>query len=594
MSQTPVLLELDLAHGLLESPPADPIAAFRKRGTPVLDAVVDRLRRAATDERVAGLIAHVGPDVLTAAQVEELGIAVEALAAAGKRTVCWAEAFGETGNGTLAYHLASHFDEVWLQPSGGVALVGSATGGLFLREALTKLGVEPQILARHEYKNAPDTLLRESMGDAQREALQRLTDSFTEQVVATVARRRTLDPDDVRAAIANAPLTAEEGIDRGLVDHLGYRDEVYTAVRRRLAGAGHETTPAEDLPEVELRYVQRWAPPKKALLKERAQRQASRSVNRALRRSKPSTIAVVPVEGGIALGRGGGSPLGGPSTGSDTVCAALRQAGSSDDVAAVVLRVVSPGGSYVASDAIHREVHRLRELGTPVVASMGTVAASGGYFVAMGADEILALPGTITGSIGVFAGKVVVKDALEKIGVNRELVQTGEQATMWADGRTFTGDEIERLDRWLDEVYADFTGKAAEGRGMAHSQLEPLARGRVWTGVDALDRGLIDRFGGLEDAIGVAAKLAGRTRDDVTAQRFPDVSPLARLRPPQHSDAPGASLGAGWLPGMRSTGPGAVAADLLSGGPERLLAELSQAIGLGPGALRLPVGWQRT
>ncbi len=578
MSSTPVLLEFDLSHGLLETPPTDPVAAIRARNTPVLSDVIERLRLAAESDAVVGLIAHLGPDILTSAQVEELGAAIEALQAAGKRTVCWTEAFGETGNGTLSYHLASYFQEIWLQPSGGLALVGASAGATFLRGALDKLGVEPQIHARHQYKNAPDSLMRDSMGDAQREALQRLTDSLTEQVIATVARRRGLSAVDVRAAMANAPLSPAQALELRFVDQIGYRDEAYAATATALGA------PVGGDVELEQRFVHKWSAPKR----ERLRKTAKTKLAQVRANGKDSIIAVVPVDGGIMLGRSGGSPLGGPTTGSDTTCAALRLAAEDDKVAAVVLRVVSPGGSYVASDAVHREVLRLREAGTPVVASMGTVAASGGYFVAMGADEILALPGTITGSIGVFAGKVVTGKALQRIGVTQESVQTGEQSTMWAASQPFTKDQVERLDAWLDDVYADFTQKAADGRGMPVEQLEPLARGRVWTGADALERGLVDRLGGLEEAITVAAERAGRARADVTARRFPVVSPLARLRAPSHSDSPNASLATGWTAGTASP---ELLAGLVGAGPEALLAQLGQAVGIGPGALRLGGGW---
>lgn len=564
MAPTQILLELDVAAGLLEAAPADPLAAWRARTTPTLAAVVRRLREARERDEVVGLVAHIGGPELDPAQAEELGEAVEAFAAAGKPTVCWAEAFGETGSGTVGYHLAAHFDEIWLQPSGGLAVVGFATQGTFARGALDKLGVEPQVRARHEYKNAPDTLLRTSMSDAQREAMQRLTDAMTEAVVATVARRRSLDADVVRAAIADAPLTPEAAVAHGLVDRVGYRDEVYAEVKRRVAG------------EIEQRYVGRWTPPRHAVLERRLRRELPRRFGRG----RPATIAVVPVVGGIMLGRSGSSPLMGRTAGSDTICAALRAAREADDVAAVVLRVVSPGGSYTASDAIHREVVRLREIGRPVVASMGSVAASGGYFVAMGADEIVALPSTVTGSIGVFAGKVVVRSALEKVGIAREVVASGEQAAMWSANRPFTEDELRRLDRWLDDVYADFTQKAAAGRGMGIEKLEPLARGRVWVGADAHQRGLVDRLGGLESALDAAARRAQLDLADAEIVAYPQVSPLARLRPPLHSDAPGAAVARMAMPGNE------LLAEL--GSPEALLGRLGGALGVGPGALRLP------
>ncbi|MFT4035196.1 MAG: signal peptide peptidase SppA [Patulibacter sp.] len=598
MATTPVLLELDLTHGLLESPPHDPIAALRARHMPVLGTLIERLREASGRDEIGGLIARVADAALSDAQAEELGAAIAAFGAGGKPTVCWTEGFGEGGNGTVSYHLAAHFDEIWVQPSGGLALVGVAMQGSFARDGLDRLGVQPQIHQRHEYKNAPDTAMRSSMSDAQREAYQRLSDSLVEQVVATVVRRRELDEAAVRDAIDHAPLNATEALQRGLIDQIGYRDEAYTAIRRQIAGPGHVDTPPAELPEIEQRFVHRWGRPKQELLRERVEQELARRGSRLVRRGAPGIVAVIPVEGGIMTGTSSSDPLRGPTAGSDTICAALRRARTDEQVAAIVLRVVSPGGSYTASDAVHREVALAREAGLPVVASMGTVAASGGYFVAMGADRILALPSTLTGSIGVFAGKLVTSAAWGKLGVQRELVETGAQASMWSAVRPFSEDELTRLDRWLDEIYDDFTAKAAAGRSMAVAELEPLARGRVWTGADAKARGLVDRLGGLEQAIDAAAELAGRPRGDLTAKRWPDVPPLARLKSATHSDAPNAALAGGLALG--GSPAAALLGTLSGGGPERLLAELAAAVGLAPttptgltGPLSLPPGWQR-
>lgn len=590
MSTTPVLLELDLTHGLLDAPPADPLAAFRARHTPVLSTLVERLGEAAKRPEVGGLVAHLPAVPITDAQVEELGAAIEAFGAAGKPTACWTEAFGEGGNGTTAYHLAVHFDQIWVQPSGGLALVGYAAQGTFARDLLQRFELEADIRQRHEYKNSPDLFLRSAMSEPHREAYQRITESMVEQVVATIARRRGLDEAAVRDAIAHAPLTPTDALDRGLVDHVGYRDEAYAALRRAIAGPAHDDTPLEELPAIEQRFLHRWGRPKQEVLRERIEQELARRGSRLVRRSKPATVAVVPVEGGIVNGTSGGGPLQGPMAGSDTVCAALRRARQDDDVAAIIVRVVSPGGSYTASDAVHREVLLAREAGKTVIASMGSVAASGGYFVSMAADRILALPTTLTGSIGVFGGKFITGAALSKQGVHRELVQTGDQAAMWSPARPFTAAEVEQLDRWLDDVYADFTGKAAAGRGMEIEELEPLARGRVWTGADALERGLVDELGGLERAVDLAADLTGRRRDALTVKRYPDVPPLARLMPANHSDAPNASLAAPALPGDSAA---AMLSALRTGGPERLLAELATAVGVAPaGPLSLPAGWR--
>lgn len=591
MASDPVLLELDLTQGLLESPPTDPLTAWRSRHLPVLPDVVEKLRLAAQADETRALIAHVGGAPLTAAQVEELGAAVEAFADAGKRTFAWTESFGEGGGGTVPFHLAAHFDEIWLQPSGGLDVTGIAAGGVFAKGLLDKLGVEPQIHARHEYKNAPDTVLRETMGDAQREALQRLIDGQLEQLTETLVRRRGLEPRDVRAAITAAPLSARTALDRGLIDALGYRDEAYAAAR----AAASPTGKADD-EELSLVYAHRWQRPLPARVRENAPKAVAQIKAKARKQTDRKVIAVIGVEGGIMLGTSGSSPLNGAHAGSTTISAALRQAGESDRVAAVVLRVDSPGGSYTASDAVHREVLRLREAGTPVVATMGSVAASGGYFVAMGADEIFALPSTITGSIGVFGGKLVVREALRKVGVNQELVTTGHQAAMWSAARPFTEHELVHLDRWLDDVYEDFTKKAAAGRGMKHSELEPLARGRVWTGADAKERGLVDTLGGLEAAIESAASRGGLRRDDAIVQRFPHTSPVDRLRNPKNSEAPGAVRAgrSGLLAALTGEALGAAtglsAGTPLAAAPEQLLARLATSLGLTEsGALRLPL-----
>jgi len=558
----PLLLELDLSRGLLESPPADPLGALRARQVPSLRTVLERLRAAADETSVVGLVAHVGPDVLSPAQVEEVGRAVEAFAKAGKHTACWTESFGELGSGTLPYHLAVHFDELWVQPSASVGLVGVATRGVFLRGALDRLGLEPQIGQRHEYKSAADTIVRESMSDAQREATQRLADSVTEQVVATVSRRRDLSPEQVRAAIDGAPLNATAALEHRLVDRIGYRDELYADLRRRLG------RPGDGPPELRLRYVHRWSP---------SSRRQARAL--AARRHRP-VVAVVAVEGGIALGRSGSSPLGGRRAGSDTVCAALRAAASRADVKAVVLRVVSPGGSYVASDAIHREVLQVRSTGKPVVASMGTVAASGGYFVAMPADEVLALPSTVTGSIGVLGGKVVVGEALRRVGIGTEPVGSGEHAVMFDPTRRFDDDEWRRVETWLDEVYDDFTRKAAAGRGLPYERLEPLARGRVWTGADAYQLGLVDTLGGLPAAVECAARRAGLQPDRVRVQPLPHVTPFDRLRAAESSDSPAAAGASGLLAPAGA-------------GLDGTLTGLWEALG-GPGAgvLSVPGDWR--
>ncbi|MGH3383314.1 MAG: signal peptide peptidase SppA [Nocardioidaceae bacterium] len=545
----PLLLELDLTRGLLEAPASSPLDAVRTRHTPMLRTVVEALRKASTDDRVVGLVAHVGFNQPTLSQSEELRAAVADFRRAGKATVCWSESYGEMGPGNVAYHLASAFEQVWLQPSGEVGLIGVVAEAVFVRDALDKLGIDPQIGKRHEYKTAANMVLESSMTDAHREMAERLVESAMDTIVAEVAAARGIDEAAVRAAVDQAPLLATDAVERRLVDQLGYRDEVYADLRGRLG-------------EVELRFVERYGKGLAAL---------AGSTPPLARRTKP-VVAVIQASGPIHLGRSGRSPLSGPSIGSDSLGAALRAAGADDDVKAVVLRVDSPGGSHLASDAIHREVQALRRTGRPVVASMASVAASGGYYIAMPADVVVAGAGTFTGSIGVLGGKQVTQAALSRIGIERESVSTGANAEMFSSQRPFTAEEWQWLEDSLDRIYAEFTAKAAADRDMPVDALREVAKGRVWTGADAADRGLVDELGGLSHAVDIACDRARLRRSAVEVRMVPKHHLLDRLRPADSSEHPAAAT--------------------LAGGPGLVPALLS-TLGLPPyGVLTMPVTWR--
>ena len=222
--------------------------------------------------------------------------------------------------------------------------------------------------------------------------------------------------------------------------------------------------------------------------------------------------------------------------GSDTMSGALRSAVADHRVKSIVLRVNSPGGSYVASDTIWREVVRARQAGKPVVVSMSEVAASGGYFIAMAADTIVAQPGTITGSIGVISAKPVLGQALDRAGVNTDSVTEGAHADMFTTSRPYSDEEWEKINSWLDRIYADFTGKVADGRGLSRDQVQEIARGRVWTGADAAGIGLVDELGGLDTALAAARQKASLPQS-AGVRLFPRSHPLDRLRPPDSSEA---------------------------------------------------------
>jgi protease IV len=540
-----VTLEIDLDRGVLRAAPDNPLEAFRAINAPTINALSQALREAVTDERVAGLVVHVGTCPLSAALVDEVGAAIRRFGQ-HKPTVAYAESFGELTSGMFAYRLATAASTIWLQPSGSVVLGGVHVDMVLLRGGLEKLGLDPQFSQRKEYKTAAETYSASEVSDANREMSGRLASSLVEETVALISERRGLTADAVREILDRGPVSAEEARSLGLVDHLGYRDDVYAEVRSTW---GNDAT---------LQYASRYI--------------GSFTAKAISRLAMKPTVAVVSVRGGIVSGRPVRSPLGGAQAGSEVVLEHLRHARMDDNVKAVILSVDSPGGSYIASDTIRAGVLELKKAGKPVVAAMGDVAASGGYFVAMGATEIVANPSTLTGSIGVFGGKVVNQGLYDKLGLVREDVQSGRLADMFAGNRGFTDDQWHILDRWLDQVYDDFTTKAAADRGMLVEELEPLARGRVWTGSDAKERRLVDHLGGREVAIERACALAGLDRDKVAVRPLPLLGLLERLQPAQSSEHPGGLDGFG-----------------ASLDPLRLLSSLATELGLVPdGVLSMP------
>jgi protease-4 len=478
-----------------------------------LPDVIEGLRRARQDDRVRALVVKVGGGRIGLARMQEIRAAVAAFRESGKLSVAWSETFGEFTHGNVPYYLATAFDRIYLQPSGSVGLTGVAVEQLFLHDALAKIGVAFQSAKRYEYKSAADNLTERGFTGPAREANERLAVSIAEQITTAIAERRGKTEEDARALLDRGPFLAEDALAEGLVDVLGYRDEVYADVRKE-AGAG-----------AILQYVTRY---------QRAHTLVQRA--RKLPNPRERFVAVIYASGPIRQGRSNRSPVGGSAMGSDTVAAALRSATSDERVRAVLLRVNSPGGSAVASDTIWREVVRTRAAGKPVVVSMSDVAASGGYYISMAADIIVAQPGTLTGSIGVILGKPVLEEALGRAGITTDSVSVGRGATMFAPTHPFSEDEWQRINIWLDAIYRDFTEKAASGRRMTVERMHELARGRVWTGADAAQNGLVDELGGMSAAADIARRRAGLPAD-APLRVYPRLTPLDQLRPPESSES---------------------------------------------------------
>lgn len=495
-----LVLELDLKHPLPEYTLDTSLAgAFGDEPTTLRD-VVEALGKAGTDPRVKALVVRVGQPG-SAAQVQELRDAVKAFRATGKRAVAYADGFGEAGNGTGAYYLASAFDSVYIQPSGDVDITGLLMETPFARDAFAKLGVKPEFGKRAEYKNAVNTFTDESYGAPQREATEAYGGSLFSQVVKGVAEGRKLSEDEVRALIDRAPYMGQQAVDAKLVDGLRYRDEIYDELKQQ-AGDG-----------AKLLYVDKYL--------ERAGRPYQTG----------TSIALIYGVGEVLRGKSQSNPLSGSEVmGGDTVAAAFRKAAEDPTVKAILFRVDSPGGSYSASDTIRREVQRAREAGKPVIVSMGTYAASGGYFVAMAGDKIVAQPGTLTGSIGVYNGKFVTSELWAKLGVNWDTIAFGKNATFSSSDTEFTPEQRAKMESQLDTIYLDFTSRAAQARNMPLEKLQEVAKGRVWTGEDALARGLVDALGGYPKALELAREAAKLEKDaPIRIVVFPRPKPTGQV-----------------------------------------------------------------
>lgn len=474
------VLTLDLADGLTETLPDNPLARASFAGTIRLRDLVQGLDAAARDDRVKGLVARLGPGPLGMGRAQEIRDAVIAFRQQGKFALAFAESFGEGGDGNAHYYLATAFDQIWLQPSGDIELTGVLIETPFFKETLELLGVRAQMDQREEYKGGADRFTADRLPEPQRQNLQRLTDAWLRQIAEGIAYARKIDVGAALTLIDRGPFAAAEAKTAGLVDRLAYADEIDGELAAR-AGEGWERYPlasyAERLPE----------PPDSA-----------------------PRIALVYGLGPVHLGGGGSESLFGEVTmAADTVSAALAEAIDDADVKAVIFRIDSPGGSYVASDTIRREVDRARQIGKPIIVSMGDVAASGGYFVAAPAHAIVAEPGTVTGSIGVYGGKLVLSGLWRKLGMDWDAVQSGANADIASANRPYSPAAWAFVQASLDRIYEDFTAKVADGRRLAPERVREVAKGQVWSGADAKELGLVDELGGLATALSLARSTAG-------------------------------------------------------------------------------------
>ena len=376
--------------------------------------------------------------------------------------------------GNKEYYLATACSKIYAVPGAILDISGLKSETTFFANTLDKLGVQAQFEGVGKYKNAPNQFTETGFTGPHREQMEALLDSVYEQYVAGIRQSRNKSADETQAVIDAGPYDGDTALAAGLVDELLYADQL----RERLKDA-ESVTPG--------RYA--------------------KGSSRGFGFDRRPKIALVYAVGEIVGGESQGGPFGGQVAGSDTVAAALKQAREDESVQAIVIRVDSPGGSGTASDVIWREVVLARKA-KPVVVSMGDVAASGGYYIAMASDAIVAQPSTITGSIGVFGGKFTLKGFYEKIGITKEILTRGRNADMFSEYRPWDDEERAKFRSLMVSFYEDFIKKAAEGRKKSYQEVDAVAQGRVWTGTEALRHGLVDKLGGLEVAIGLAKERA--------------------------------------------------------------------------------------
>ncbi len=448
-----------------------PLTLVMEGARPLLRDIVFGLARAARDNRIDGLRLEVKAVPGSWAQLQEMREAVAGFARSGKPVEVWLESGGEK-----EYLLALAGGRVTMAPEGNLMILGVTAEMSFLKGTLDKLGMEAEFVHVGRYKSAPEQLTRSEPTAPHREMIESVVEDHYARLVADVAAARGVGPERARAWIDAGLYDAEQALAAGLVDSIGPapRDgeedtvdlEQYALARRRGRAAG--------------------------------------------------AVALVTVAGAIMPGESGRDAWSGPYSGSDTVIERLERAREDDGVGAVLLRVDSPGGSALASDLIWREVARVRER-KPVIVSMAGYAASGGYYVSCGADSIFAAPGTLTGSIGVFAGKVDMTGFYGKLGISREFVTRGENALLFSDGSGFTEAQRRTLEAALGQFYARFVDKVAQGRRLPIADVERLAEGRVWTGAQGAGNGLVDGLGGLTRALTAAKRMMGLEPEELVS-----------------------------------------------------------------------------
>jgi protease-4 len=479
------VLVIDAAGEINEQRPVDLLSALNGNTVPVLHEYLDAIDTAATDPRVTGIVVRIAPLETGWGKLEEIRSHLVAFQKSGKPSICY---LGYDGIGNPEYYLASGCSQIWLVPTAPVSIHGMMAEALFLRGTLEKLKIVPEFYHIAEFKTAGNTYTEKKFTPPHKEEVESLLHSVYTQYVSEAAKARHMDTAKFEQLVKQGPLMTQDAVGSGIVDRLGYWDQLQDYFKQRHRG---------------------WNPVSLA------------SYRMSVNTFGGPNVAVVHATGLIVSGDSQNSPTGGFVMGGDSVAADIRAAREDSSVKAIVLRVDSGGGSVVGSEVIRREVE-LADAVKPVVVSMSDVAASGGYWIATPARKIVADPNTITGSIGVLIGKFNISGLYGLLGLSTDSVMTSDNATLFSDQQNFTPAQRDWIEKSLQETYAEFTQGVARGRHMSIEAVDKIAKGRVWSGTQAKELGLVDELGGIDRAIEVAKQLAHiPARESVHIVRFP-------------------------------------------------------------------------
>ncbi len=477
-------LNLRISGNLPDYVPDDPFRKLLGGSDQSLSGLIEQFRKAKVDKRITAIVLQIDMSGAGWGKAEEIRDAITDFRTSGKPVY----AFMELGM-NKEYYIASACDRIYVAPPGELFINGLAAEVMFFRGSLDKLGVYPDIYQIGQYKSVGDTFTRKNMSDPHKEFMNSLLDDLFNRFVEGIAKSRGKTPEEVRALIDDAPYSAAKAKQVGLIDGVAYRDELEKEIKTKL---GYKEDDA-------LKLVRN---------SDYAEIKPD-----SLGLDKGEKIAVIYASGNIGSGQSENSPTGEQSIGSDTMAKAINDARDDNTIKAIVIRVDSPGGSGLASDVIWHAVEAAKAR-KPVVISMGDVAASGGYYISAGASKILAQPSTITGSIGVVAGKPVLRGFYDWLGISNEYVLRGKQAGMFRETEKFSPEERAKFEEWIKNTYYnDFIPKVAKGRNKPVEYVDSVGQGRVWTGAQGKERGLVDEFGGLDRAVEVAKELANLPKD---------------------------------------------------------------------------------